>query len=149
MPPQILRLLVLTLAIAGSYFVARAVLKPACFGQYGWYRGDALGEIASLPASYAGKAACEECHDAVVEKKAKSKHKTISCESCHGPNGEHADNPATETKKITDPKFCLRCHQANPSKPVKFPQIDPAEHFSDLKCGECHLAHAPSESPSK
>jgi hypothetical protein len=141
--------LLLTLAIAGSYFAARAVLKPACFGQYGWYRGDALTEIASHPTSYAGMKACEECHEVVVEKKAKSKHQFVSCESCHGPNAEHADNPTTETKKITDPKFCLRCHEANLTKPAKFPQIDPKEHYSDSKCGECHLPHAPSESPSK
>ncbi len=149
MPPQILRLLILTLAIAGSYFSARAVLKPASFGQYGWYRGDALVELADRPINYAGKATCEDCHDEVVKVKSKSNHKSLSCESCHGPNAGHARDYSIETKKIKDPKFCLICHEANPSKPAKFPQIDPAEHFSDSKCVECHLPHAPSESPPK
>ncbi|HMX63330.1 MAG TPA: hypothetical protein PKD58_09710, partial [Candidatus Sumerlaeota bacterium] len=63
MPPQIVRLVLLTIGIVGSYLIARSFLTPASFGQYGWFRANAMGEIASLPRSYAGRKACAECHD--------------------------------------------------------------------------------------
>src|SRR5258705_8361487 len=114
MPPQILRLVLLTVGIIGSYFVARAFLTPASFGEYGWYRGEALAEIASRPPSYAGKKACEECHSDVVQKLTKHEHKTLSCEACHGPGQAHADNPDIKLE-ILNFSHCARCHEANPS----------------------------------
>ena len=147
MPPQIQRLVLLTLAIVMAYFVARGVLTPKSFGEYGWYRKDALQEIAALPVTYGGKAACVECHTEVAETMAKSKHHSVACESCHGPNFAHTEDPSLTPAKITNPQFCLRCHQADPSRPEKFPQVDPAEHFGDQKCGECHLPHSPTDSP--
>jgi hypothetical protein len=60
LPPQILRLVLLTLAIVGSYLIARAFLTPASFGEFGWYRGEALVELRSRPPVYAGKQACDE-----------------------------------------------------------------------------------------
>jgi hypothetical protein len=149
MPPQIQRLAMLVVAIVGAYFAARGVLRPHSFGQYGWYRGAALGELSALPASFAGRAACAECHAETVAAMEKSKHKDLSCESCHGANLEHSQNPATTTRKITNPRFCLRCHEANPSRPSKFPQVDPAEHFADSTCLECHQPHAPTEISAK
>ena len=93
LPPQILRLVLLTLAIVGSYLVARAFLAPPSFGQYGWYRGAALAEIASRPPVFAGKKACDECHSDILHKLAADAHKTLSCEACHGVSREHARQP--------------------------------------------------------
>src|SRR4051812_19240965 len=93
MPPQVVRLVLLTIGILGSYLVARAVLTPASFGDYGWYRGKALEEIASRQNTYAGKVACQECHSDQVQKLTKHEHKTLSCEGCHGAGQAHADNP--------------------------------------------------------
>jgi hypothetical protein len=42
MPPQIVRLVLLTFAIVGSYLVARSFLTPRSFGELGWYRAEAL-----------------------------------------------------------------------------------------------------------
>src|SRR5271169_5112314 len=89
LPPQILRLVLLTLAIVGSYLVARAFPTPPSFGQYGWYRGAALGEIAARPPVFAGKQACDECHSDIVQQMAKFEHKTLSCEACHGVSEDH------------------------------------------------------------
>jgi hypothetical protein len=148
MPPQIQRLSLLTILIIVGYVAARGVLRPRSFGEYGWYRGEALREIAALPVAYAGRTACFECHGPVREAMAKSKHKEVHCESCHGASFAHAENPALSPSPITDPRFCLRCHRADVSRPAKFPQVNPAEHFGDSKCGECHRPHAPTESPS-
>src|SRR5262245_8204075 len=93
LPPQIIRIVLLTIFIVGSYFTARAFLKPRSFGEYGWYRADALSEIASRTPKYAGRQACDECHSEVLTKLDKFEHKTIGCESCHGALKSHADDP--------------------------------------------------------
>ena len=141
------RLLLATIAIVAAYFVARHFLVPSSFGQHGWYRGDYLKEAAALPTTYAGADACADCHDKVVAKLAKSKHKIIACESCHSAQGVHADDPSIKPSKITDGSFCVRCHAASPSRPGKFPQVNPAEHSAGQKCTECHLPHQPTEAP--
>ncbi len=146
-PPQIARLLLITIAIVAVYFTARHFLVPPSFGQYGWFRADYLKENAALPITYAGAAACAECHDKAVAKLAKAKHKLVACESCHGALGKHADDPSVTPAKIRDAFFCVRCHAANPSRPAKFPQVNLAEHNAGQKCGECHSAHLPTEAP--
>lgn len=146
-PPQITRLLMVTAAIIAAYFAARYFLVPPSFGQYGWYRAAYLKEAAEMPTTYVGAALCAECHDKVVAKLAKAKHKTVPCESCHGAQGAHADNPSVKTAKIADANFCVRCHAASPSRPEKFPQVNLAEHNAGQKCVECHSPHQPTEAP--
>jgi hypothetical protein len=145
LPPQILRLVLLTLAIVGTYLVARTLLTPESFGAYGWYRGAALTEIASRTPLYAGKPACEECHAEVAQKLAKLEHKTLSCETCHGPNREHALNHDVVPMKVPG-SLCLRCHEANPSRPAWLKQIVVKNHYGE-KCDDCHLPHQPSQTP--
>ena len=69
MPPQIVRLVLLTIGIVGSYLVARTFLTPQSFGEYGWYRANALGELAAQKPVFAGKESCvkSECHAKVGE----------------------------------------------------------------------------------
>jgi hypothetical protein len=145
MPPQILRLVLLTLAIVGSYVVARVFLTPASFHQYGWYRGAALEELAARTPVYAGKKACDECHSEIVQKLARDAHQTLSCEACHGVSREHADNPDILPMKLTG-SHCIRCHEANPSRPAWFKQIVVKDHYGG-KCGECHVPHQPLQTP--
>lgn len=146
LPPQIVRLVLLTIGIVGSYMVARAFLTPNSFGQYGWYRGDALMERASQPRAYAGKPACSECHDEKAAQLAKFEHKTLSCEVCHGPGQAHVDNFDVKLAVLTH-GHCLRCHEKNPSRPEWHKQINSREHYPGDKCTECHVPHAPSEVP--
>jgi hypothetical protein len=75
LPPQILRLVLLTLAIVGSYLVARAFLTPPTFGEYGWYRGAAIEEIAARTPVFAGKQSCDECHSDILHKLDAGVHK--------------------------------------------------------------------------
>jgi hypothetical protein len=157
MPPQILRLVLLTVAIVGSYFVARAFLTPQTFGEYGWYRGAAMEEVASRTPVFAGKKACDECHSDVLQKLEKFEHKNLSCEACHGVSQLHVDNPNIPAGKETAGEessekvklagsHCTRCHEANPSRPKWFKQIVVKDHYSG-KCIECHLPHQPSQTP--
>jgi hypothetical protein len=146
MPPQIFRLVLLTLGIVVSYLTARYFLTPPSFGQYGWFRGEALQEIAARKPVYAGKKACDECHSDVLEKLAKAEHKTLSCEGCHGVSQEHAANPDITPIKLTG-NHCIRCHEANPSRPAWFKQITVKNHYTGQKCTECHVPHQPNEVP--
>jgi hypothetical protein len=145
MPPQILRLVLLTLAIVVSYFIARAFLTPQSFHEYGWYRGNALEELASRTPVYAGKKACAECHSDILQKLTNGAHTTLSCEACHGVQRDHVENPNIKPGKLTG-SHCIRCHEANPSRPKWFKQIVVKDHYGS-NCIECHLPHQPNQTP--
>jgi hypothetical protein len=150
MPPQISRLVLLTIAIVVGYGVARWILTPESFGQYGHYRGKALRELTVRPPTYAGQDACDECHAPVRELYAKSQHKPIACETCHGPCLDHAENSTlknstVKTKPLTD-SLCLGCHTRSSTRPAWLKQIEKKTHY-DGACIECHLPHHPTEAP--
>jgi hypothetical protein len=147
LPPQLFRLLLLAIGIVVVYSVARYFLTPTSFRQYGWYRGEALAEVAAREPLFAGRQACDECHSDEVHKLAKYEHKTVSCESCHGVGRAHADNPDTPIPKLTF-SHCVRCHEADPSRPKWLKQITLRTHYaSGQRCTECHVPHQPNEVP--
>jgi hypothetical protein len=148
LPPQVVRLVLLTLGIVGSYLVARYFLTPASFGQYGFYRGQALDEMASHPITYAGRAACEDCHYDECQKVLQFEHKTLSCEACHGAAQAHVENPDIKPAVLTY-SHCVRCHEANPSRPAWHKQIDSRDHYTGEPCVSCHVPHAPTEVPEE
>lgn len=147
MPPQVLRLFLLAVGIVAVYSVARYILTPPSFRQYGWYRGEALTELQERDRVFAGKSACEECHSDEVQKLAKHEHKTLACEGCHGPGQAHCNDPKKENIDKSSFAACLRCHEANPSRPKWHKQIVVKEHYTGSKCTECHVPHSPTEVP--
>ena len=145
-PPQIFRLVLLTVGIVTSYSAARYFLTPPSFGQYGWFRGDALHLLQDRPRKYAGRKACDECHSEQVQKLAKAEHKTVSCESCHGVGLAHVDDPGVTLGRPTD-GLCTRCHERDVGRPVWLHQINPKNHYNGQHCVECHVPHQPNEVP--
>jgi hypothetical protein len=146
MPPQIVRIALLTLGVVGSYAVARMFLVPPSFGEYGAYRGAALGEIAKRQPVYAGKKACDECHGEVFAVLTKGPHRPIACESCHTPTLAHAGDPDVKPVKLAK-DFCLRCHEAGVARPAWLKQITLKDHYTSDRCTDCHLPHNPPEAP--
>lgn len=146
MPPQITRLVLLTILIVAAYLIARSLLTPSSFGQYGWFRGDALAEIAQREPQYAGRTACDECHGDQVKKLAQAEHKSIACETCHGVGKAHAENPDAALPKLTD-HLCLRCHEQAVSRPAWLKQISYDKHYKGQHCQECHVPHQPTDVP--
>ena len=63
---------------------------PRAFGQYGHYRGAAIGEIAAHPVKFAGHQTCESCHTDIADTKTKGAHAHVNCEACHGALGATA-----------------------------------------------------------
>ena len=145
MPPQVFRIVLLAVGIVVCYSIARYFLTPATFGEYGWYRGAALVELATRDPVYAGKKACEECHGEEFQMLAKHDHKTLACESCHGAGQAHSEDPRKDNIDRSTYAACLRCHEANPSRPKWQKQIISKDHYPGSKCTECHVPHNPSD----
>ena len=81
-----------------------------------------------------------------LQKLAKGEHKTLSCETCHGPSRAHVVNPAEKLPKLNI-SMCVRCHQASPSRPKWLHQINVHNHYTGDVCTECHVPHQPNEVP--
>lgn len=127
----------------GVFFILRGILVPAGFGLYGHYRAGALADNRKRPATFAGKAACLDCHSEVADSQKKSHHARLSCEACHGALARHADDPDVKPAKLPGAALCLRCHRAIVGRPASFPQIDPAKHTDGSACTTCHQPHHP------
>jgi len=126
------------------FVVLRGVLIPADFGDLGHYRASALDDNSSVELRFAGRAACEVCHDDVAAERAQSAHRSIACEACHGALAVHADNPEAMVPELPEATpLCVSCHEANVTKPMWFPAVIPDEHSEGEACDECHLPHAP------
>ena len=109
--------------------------------------GGSLGaEMASKAPVFAGRKACDEGHSEITIKLAKGDHKQLSCEGCHGVSLNHVGNPDITPVKLTG-SHCIRCHEANPTRPAWFHQITVKNHYSEQKCTECHVPHQPNEVP--
>ena len=141
---HLIRVAAVFLLGAVAFIVVRAAVIPKSFGRYGPYRGAALAEITAHPIVFAGHDVCEGCHPDVQETKAKGVHARVNCESCHGPQSKHADDPSTVKPVLPEiATLCVRCHSRNAAKPTGFPQIDAKEHSQGESCKTCHQPHSP------
>lgn len=130
-----------------AFILLQAVLVPKGFGVYGHFRAGALDDNGARPMSFAGRAACEDCHTDVVDARKGGKHAAIGCEACHGPLAKHAQDQEALKPQRPDGRVCLVCHTANVGKPRGFPQVDPREHAGQASCLSCHTAHNPGAAP--
>jgi ABC-type nickel/cobalt efflux system permease component RcnA len=128
-----------------AFWVIRGFVVPRSFGQYGHYRGAAMGEIAAHPVKFAGHDACETCHTDVLDMKKNGKHAHVNCEACHGPQSQHAADPSAVTPaKLDTATLCVRCHGASTARPKNFPQVSVEEHSNGVPCETCHQPHSPA-----
>jgi hypothetical protein len=159
---------VLIVAFVGFVGIV-ALAAPASWNYeiVNWYRTDALEELKAQPMVYGGiedmstskrNEACQSCHKEATKTLRKQKHRTLSCESCHGALFDHV----REGKKIADAMIdrstwqCLNCHEGFINKPDNFRQFRLTEEFKkhrDFKAGEfapgttclkCHDGHDPT-----
>ena len=153
---HVIRIVLGIVALALLGFIAKTALTPKSFGTYGYYRADAIEEEANIEIRHWTNAPCFSCHAYEANIHLNGRHKTISCEFCHGPYADHITNGkktgTLPVKKGEDIKtLCLRCHnraiQARPEAVIK--TVTMPEHLKDQKvklthtCNQCHHVHAP------
>ncbi|HUR33236.1 MAG TPA: cytochrome c3 family protein [Vicinamibacterales bacterium] len=141
---HLIRMAALFVCGIAVFLVGRSLFVPSDFGVHGHYRAGALDAARVRPITFAGQAACVECHGDIGDLRKTARHARVACESCHGPLATHAAGeeprrPAPPDGQVT----CIGCHLKNRSKPAAFPQIEVADHAGDNKCIECHNPHAP------
>lgn len=146
LPKHISRLLLLLFAAMVVAFALKIYLTDPSYYRFGYYRADAVPELAEGPLRYLGSASCLECHTERADVWPVSAHKTVQCEVCHGTTDEC---PVKEGSRIPDDtvRLCLTCHEKMPARPASHPQIVADEHpVADgevMPCLECHDPHAP------
>jgi len=144
-PTQIIQLGVLFVIIGVGFFVLRQEFIPESFGELGHYRADAVAEVAALEPLYAGWEICAICHTDKVEIKNASYHRTVSCETCHGPASDHTNDPMEQHPVVPAGREpCLACHSYLASRPTGFPQILEERHNPMRACATCHDPHDPT-----
>jgi len=128
------------------FLVVRHFVVPKSFGQYGHYRGAAMGEIAAHPTKFVGHETCEGCHSDVADKKKAGKHAGLSCEACHG--ALYQKLPAAQPKPTLYDRFvALVSHPLPPDPPILHHAEDPTTVKPVLPdtavlCARCHTASA-------
>lgn len=145
LPDQVVRLAVIFAIGIAALLVLRQRFVPESFGEIGHYRADAIDVVATQDIQYAGWQACIDCHPDEAERKQGSYHRTLSCETCHGPAYDHVEDPTGQLPLVpTGREGCLYCHGYLPSRPTGFPQIIELQHNPMEPCGNCHDPHDPT-----
>lgn len=138
------RLILAFIAFIVLFGLVRVVVVPKSFGEYGWYRGESVGEIADRPLMYANSEECAGCHKLQYDAWANGAHKNVNCETCKAPGKQHAENPAAQKMEFNvSIGLCEACHEENPSKPKSQPQVDIYTHSRGQLCTTCHNPHSP------
>lgn len=148
---------VLILGFAG-FLVVKALATPASWNFEDWYREDSLKDIASLSMVYGGNESCKTCHADEHQEIQEFQHKSLSCESCHGPLADHVRNgKKTAAAKVDDGSNwqCMNCHENLITRKLvnnrtDFPlfRVDRVPEHEEvakgLLCLSCHNPHDPA-----
>ncbi len=167
-PPaaHILKLVIVLVIGVVAFQLLMGFLTPESWDDAGWYRQDAVAELAAKPARIAGNQSCAEgqCHETATDHQKQydrltdSVHENLACEGCHGPLANHVQQGLrVESARIAPTiELCLGCHAPLISKPEEFPQFDETSFSHRRKkvkastpCKRCHDPHDPEEKPPK
>lgn len=146
MPKHIVRLLLVLAAFLFLAVAARNYVLDPSYYQFGYYRGDAVIELATGDPQFRGAAYCQACHAERHAEWSAGVHRSVECEVCHGAAREHPADGALPIPEDTV-KLCTVCHEAMPGRPAAQPQIvvaeHPVPHDGALQCLTCHNPHSP------
>jgi hypothetical protein len=129
------------------FLLVRGYVVPKTFGQYGHYRGAAIGEIAQHPVKFAGHQTCEGCHSDIADTKTKGAHAHVNCEACHDALFERLPAPAQPKGNLYERFVALIVPPAPPDAPILLHADDPstvvpAKPDTLVLCARCHTASA-------
>jgi len=144
-PEQVQRLLIVNGMLVAAALALRFYVIPPALVSTAIHRSSTVERELAKPVKFAGTENCAVCHDGEAATKGKGFHRNLSCEGCHGPANEHANNPeAVKPPAPRDRKFCPVCHSYEASRPTGFPQINPTTHNPLKACIDCHDPHDPA-----
>ena len=129
------------------FWVIRGYVVPKSFGQYGHYRGAALGELAAHPAKFAGHETCETCHSDVADIHQKGAHAHVNCEACHGALYQRLPVPEQPKPNLYERLVALVVKPIPPDPPILLHADDPTSVIpvkpdTAALCVRCHTASA-------
>jgi hypothetical protein len=134
-------------AVLAVTAIATVVVVPWVYGEYGFHPQENARSWAALTPEYADSTLCGRCHMAEYAPWQETGHRTVVCESCHGPLARHAatapaDAPAGSLG-IAKPAagLCATCHEQSPARPAEFAQVDLGAHYGGAPCLGCHDSH--------
>ncbi|MEA3412939.1 MAG: cytochrome c3 family protein [Pseudomonadota bacterium] len=145
--------LVLLLAVAGwAFFWVKDWMVPESWDAAGWYRAAAAEELTDQHDTFGGNVSCSGCHREWMGEFNGGGHSALSCESCHGPFGAHANGLQRTAEAPVDSsrQACLRCHGTTPGRNTGFPRFNESFHRDSLRvpedrsCMDCHAPHDPT-----
>ncbi len=142
-PDQVVRLAIVFLLLVAAISAILVILPPS-LKERKLQRAAAVAAERSREIKYAGATMCGACHPSQNATKKAGYHRTLSCETCHGPAKEHTRNPVAVKPQVPQGRnFCPLCHEYDPSRPLGFPQINPVAHNPVTPCVSCHNPHDP------
>lgn len=119
-------------------FVAiRNVVVRQPYGEFQTFWDDNLAYwTREVPLEHRGSPSCvvPACHAVVGALWSGSRHKVVSCETCHGVDLGDGTPRTIE---------CMTCHRPLKARPASFPQVSPKAHHPERACLGCHDPHAP------
>ncbi len=136
---------ILSVVLIFVLVVPRLMPTPAFLAEFGFHpkNTEENEEMwASLPIQHVGSSICVNCHQDKYSLWSIGTHKTISCETCHGPAKAHLETGAPEVLD-TSRGLCGLCHARLISRPSDFPQVDMETMGGDAECITCHDPHDP------
>lgn len=151
---HVFRAALLLVALLVALVLGRSLFVPKSWGEYGWYRGDAVMDHRSHEVRHAGDAACGECHDDVLARHDEGAHRSVRCELCHTVLTAHVrdGDVVAEMPRPQSLELCSKCHRELNARPAGFPQVNPAQHLAEMEveiddnvCVECHDPHSPAD----
>jgi len=151
------RPLFVVLGVVALILGLRVVMVPADFGvyergyMYSWHRKGNEAEWQAVKVKYRTTAYCRECHADKYDDIKDSPHGAIMCENCHGPAGNHPDDPRSLDIDRSR-ALCARCHFKLPYRTSgrgSIRGINPETHHPEVECILCHYPHNPKRAPQK
>lgn len=148
---HIYRLVVLLVVAGAAFFWVKDRMVPDTWDAPRWHRAAAAEELQNQFDTFGGNVSCSGCHVEWMDEFNAGGHAPLSCESCHGPFGAHANGleRTAEARIDSSPGACLRCHGTTPGRHTEFPRFLVAFHRNNLqvaedrRCTDCHAAHDP------
>lgn len=137
---------ILVAGFAVAVLVLGAVFSTF-YAEYGFHPAQNARSWAALTPVYADSALCQRCHQPEFTPWVASPHRTVVCESCHGPLAAHAaeTSPAAPAGSVVLARvpetICVACHEKATGRPAAFPQVDLARHYAGASCLTCHDPH--------